>query len=274
MAPRLAVLILVWSSAVGVSALPVRVKDLVRVEGMEDVPVVGYGLVVGLDGTGDREGANFTTQSVVNMLQRFGIAVPRGRLRLRNTAAVMVTASVPPSAGRGTKVDVVVSSIGNARSLEGGTLLPTPLLGEDGEVYVYAQGPVSIGGFNIEAGMGESVEFRGGDYADPAMYEGGFDLVLIANVLHQERADRAAKLVSLGSGSLNPGGRLAVIDFAIDDERRESLVGALFAINMRSFGDTHTAPAIQGWMEAAGLSGFDREDFAGSRWLLTATKPA
>lgn len=125
-----------------------------------------------------------------------------------------------------------------------------------------------------EAGMGNRVSFRGGDYLDPAVYEGGFDLVLIANVLHQELADRAERLVSLGAGALNPGGRLAVIDFAIDDEGRRSLVGALFAINMRSFGDTHTAPAIRGWMEEAGLSGFEREDFAGSRWLLTARKTA
>jgi len=136
-------------------AVPVRVKDLVRVQGMEEFPVVGYGLVVGLDGTGDRSGAVFTAQAVANMLKHFGISVPRRRMRLRNVAAVMVTASVPPSACKGSKVDVVVSSLGNARSLEGGTLLMTPLVGRDGEVYVYAQGPVSIGGFNVEAGMGE-----------------------------------------------------------------------------------------------------------------------
>jgi len=136
-------------------AVPVRVKDLVRVQGMEEFPVVGYGLVVGLDGTGDRSGVTFTAQAVANMLKHFGISVSRGRMRLRNVAAVMVTASVPPSAREGSKVDVVVSSLGDARSLEGGTLLMTPLVGRDGEVYIYAQGPVSIGGFNVEAGIGE-----------------------------------------------------------------------------------------------------------------------
>ncbi|RKY62931.1 MAG: flagellar biosynthesis protein FlgA [Candidatus Latescibacterota bacterium] len=140
------------------AAVPVRVKDLAEVQGMVDFPVTGYGLVVGLDGTGDRNGVAFTAQSVANMLQHFGISVSKESIRLRNVAAVMVTALIPPSVRPGSRVDVSVSSIGDARSLEGGTLLMTPLVGKDGKVYAYAQGPISIGGFNIEAGMGERLK--------------------------------------------------------------------------------------------------------------------
>ena len=140
-----------WASA------QVRVKDIARIQGLQDTPLIGYGLVIGLDGTGDRRGSVFTVQSVGNMLMRFGITVPQDKVRLRNAAAVMVTGEIPPFVSKGERIDVVVSSLGDARSLERGTLLLTPLLGKDGTVYAYAQGSVSIGGFNIEAQGGERV---------------------------------------------------------------------------------------------------------------------
>lgn len=137
------------------AAASVRVKDLATVEGVREVPLVGYGLVVGLDGTGDGRNSMITVRSVRNMLLRFNIEVPQERLVVRNVAAVMVTASLPPFARAGTRIDVTVSSMGDARSLEGGTLLLTPLTDREGTVYGVAQGAVSIGGFNVETIGGE-----------------------------------------------------------------------------------------------------------------------
>ncbi|MBI4532200.1 MAG: flagellar basal body P-ring protein FlgI [Candidatus Latescibacteria bacterium] len=128
----------------------VRIKDVATVKGLDGQQVFGYSLVTGLDRSGDSERTVFTVQSMTNMLQSFGIAVPQAEIRLRNVAAVMIVAQLPPMAKQGSRLDVTVSSIGDARSLEGGTLLMTPLSSLNGEVLVHAQGPVSIGGFNIE----------------------------------------------------------------------------------------------------------------------------
>jgi len=135
----------------------VRVKELVRLEGIEYQQLVGYGLVVGLNGTGDTRRARFTTQSVVNMLQRFGINVPRERMRLRNVAAVMVTSEIPSFMRKGDRVSVTVSSLGDAKSLEGGVLLLTPLVDQQGNVLAMAQGPISVGGFSIQTTGGGGV---------------------------------------------------------------------------------------------------------------------
>lgn len=130
----------------------VRLKDVARLEGSGTQAVVGYGLVIGLNGTGDRYSAPFTDQSLANMLDRFGITVDPSQLRPRNVAAVMVTADIHPFIRPGSRFDVLVSSIGDATSLAGGTLLPTPLSDLNGDVWANAQGPVSVGGFNIQAG--------------------------------------------------------------------------------------------------------------------------
>lgn len=124
-----------------------RLKDLVSVEGVRDNLLVGYGLVVGLKGTGDRQQTLFSTQTLANMLQRMGVNVDPAVLRVNNIAAVMVTATLPPYAAPGTRIDVTVSSIGDAASIQGGTLLLTALKASTGEIYAAAQGPVSIGGF-------------------------------------------------------------------------------------------------------------------------------
>lgn len=128
-----------------------RIKDLADIEGVRDNQLVGYGLVVGLNGTGDTlNNAVFTRQSLEAMLERLGVNTRGNNLRTDNVAAVMVTANLPAFSTHGTRIDVTVSALGDASSLQGGTLLVTPLLGADGEVYAVAQGSLAIGGFEAE----------------------------------------------------------------------------------------------------------------------------
>ena len=134
-----------------------RLKDLVTIEGVRENMLIGYGLVVGLNGTGDRQQTVFSTQSLANLLQKMGVNVSPTALRVKNVAAVVTTATLPAFAQPGTRLDVVVSSIGDASNLQGGTLLLTSLKAANGEVYVVAQGPLSIGGFSAGAG-GTSVQ--------------------------------------------------------------------------------------------------------------------
>src|SRR5271166_4801904 len=135
----------------------VRIKDVASVKGVRENQLVGYGLVVGLQGTGDTlQNAPFTGQSLQSMMDRMGVNVRQANLRTRNVAAVIVTADLPPFAARGTRIDVTVSSLGDASSLMGGTLLLTTLSGVDGQVYSIAQGPVSVTGF-IAQGQAETL---------------------------------------------------------------------------------------------------------------------
>lgn len=129
-----------------------RLKDLADVEGVRGNQLLGYGVVVGLEGTGDKRGANFTPQSMANFLERLGIRVDAEKLTLANVAAVMVTADLPAFSRPGSKIDVTLSSIGDAKTLQGGVLLMTPLKGADGQVYAVAQGAVSLGGFIVANG--------------------------------------------------------------------------------------------------------------------------
>ena len=124
-----------------------RFKDVVSLQGAVGTPVVGYGLVVGLNKTGDRRQTIFSTQTLANMLERFGVSVPADEMKVENVAAVLVTAEVPPYARVGTRLDATASSVGDARSLQGGILLPTALRGPDGQVLAAAQGALSLGGF-------------------------------------------------------------------------------------------------------------------------------
>ncbi|SDD63017.1 flagellar P-ring protein precursor FlgI [Cupriavidus sp. YR651] len=130
-----------------------RLKNLATFQGVRDNPLVGYGLVVGLDNTGDQTMQTpFTTQSLTNMLSQLGVTLPAGKnMQLKNVAAVMVTTSLPAFAQPGSQLDVVVSSMGNAKSLRGGTLLMTPLKGADGQVYAIAQGNMLVGGAGASA---------------------------------------------------------------------------------------------------------------------------
>jgi flagellar P-ring protein precursor FlgI len=136
----------------------VRIKDIATIKGVRANQLVGYGLIVGLDGTGDGDDAVFTIQSLVAMLERMGVTVDSEDVKVDNVAAVMVTAELPPFARAGSRIDVLVSSIGDAENLQGGTLLFTPLKGADGQVYVVAQGPVSTGGFEAGGAAGGGVK--------------------------------------------------------------------------------------------------------------------
>jgi flagellar P-ring protein FlgI len=129
-----------------------RIKELVTIEGVRDNQLVGYGLVVGLAGTGDRRQTVFSAQSLTNMLERMGVNVPPTAIQVANTAAVMVTATFPPFAQPGGRIDVTASAIGDAKTLQGGVLLLTPLRAADGQVYAVAQGSVITGGFVAGAG--------------------------------------------------------------------------------------------------------------------------
>lgn len=127
-------------------------RDIVSIEGIRDNPVLGYGMVVGLKGTGDRQQTIFTTQTLANVLQHMGVQIPASTIKVNNVAAVFVTASLPPFSSPGTRVDVTVASVGDARSLEGGLLLLTPLYAADGKIYAAAQGALIIGGYSAGSG--------------------------------------------------------------------------------------------------------------------------
>ena len=155
----LTLVVIVCGAAVAPAATsnaPTRLKDVATLRGVPVEPLVGYGLVVGLNKTGDRRQTMFSTQSLANMLERFGVAIDPEQIKVENIAAVLVTAELNPYAQMGGRIDVTASSICDARSLQGGTLLPTPLRRTDGSIVVLAQGPLSIGGFGAR-GAGASV---------------------------------------------------------------------------------------------------------------------
>ena len=135
----------------------VLLRDVTSIEGVRDNPLVGYGLVIGLNGTGDRQQTVFTIQTLANVLQRMGLQVPTASVRVNNVAAVFVTASLPPFAEPGTRLDVTVSSVGDAKSIEGGMLLLTPLKGADGQTYATAQGSLTLGGYSASVGANSKI---------------------------------------------------------------------------------------------------------------------
>jgi len=131
-----------------------RIKDIVSIQGVRPNQLFGYGLVIGLNGSGDKSGTEFTLQGLANMLERNGIRVNAADIKVKNVAAVLVSATLPPFARIGKKIDVTVSSIGDAKSLAGGTLVLTPLKGVDNQVYALAQGPLAVGGYSFGGAAG------------------------------------------------------------------------------------------------------------------------
>jgi flagellar P-ring protein FlgI len=191
----------------------VRIKDVAHVQGVRDNQLIGYGLVVGLNKTGDRRQTIFSTQSLINMLDRLGVTVSTGDIRVENVAAVIVTATLSPFSRAGNRIDATVSSIGDARSLQGGTLLQTPLKAANGEVYAVAQGAVTIGGFSAgNAANGVQVNHpTAGRIANGAIVErevnsavlvgDHLDLVLSENDFTTSSRVQAAINEKLGPGS-------------------------------------------------------------------------
>ena len=135
----------------------VRIKDITTIHNEDEIDLIGYGLVIGLDGTGDGKGAQFTMQSLSNMMERMGLTIDTKKLKVKNVAAVLVTGRLSSNNTEGSRIDVTVSSIGDASSLQGGILLITPLSSAGGTVYAMAQGPISIGGFNVQVDEGNKI---------------------------------------------------------------------------------------------------------------------
>ena len=204
-----------------------KIRDLASVGGVRSNQLIGYGLVVGLDGSGDQTTqAPFTTQSLENMLQQFGITVPpNARPQLKNAAAVTITAELPPFAKPGQTIDVTVASIGNAKSIRGGELLMSPLRGADGNVYAIAQGAVVVGGVSAQGRSGSSVQINSAaagripngasvERSVPSSFAGAGELMLNLNTPDFTTAARIAQAINtaFGTGTASPvdGGSVSV----------------------------------------------------------------
>jgi flagellar P-ring protein precursor FlgI len=227
----LAALILTCST----TAQAVRLKDIATFEGVRPNQIIGYGLIVGLNGTGDKSGTTFTNQSLVNMLKRMGVTVPANQVRVKNVAAVMVTADLPPFVKPGSKIDVLVSSLGDSSSLQGGTLLTTPLKGVDGNVYAMAQGPLSVGGFAISGAagggaqknhptVGRIVQGATVEREVPIRWQGKTDMTIKLNMPDFTTASRAAEMIrqKLPDSNSRPIDA-STIQFTVPQNYRENL---------------------------------------------------
>jgi flagellar P-ring protein precursor FlgI len=188
-----------------------RIKDISSIKGIRQNQLLGYGLVIGLNGTGDKGGTKFTIQGLVNMLEHMGVHVDPDEVKVKNVAAVVVSAKLPPFARIGKKIDVILSSIGDAKSLVGGTLLLTPLKGVDNKVYALAQGPVSIGGFSAGGAAGGGVtknhptvgRISGGASIEkeiPLSIMSKNEMTIILNNPDFNTADRAVNAINLRFG--------------------------------------------------------------------------
>ena len=213
-----------------------RIKDIADVEGVRDNMLVGYGLVVGLNGTGDTiNNSPFTEQSLIGMLERLGVNVRGTQMKTKNVAAVMVTATLPPFAAAGTRVDVTVSTMGDAKSVQGGTLLVTPLLGADGEVYSVAQGAVAVTGFaaqgaaaNVTRGVTTSGRISSGGIVEREIGFGLADLPVLRLSLKNPDFTTASRMAQAINGALGPNSARAIdpksVVVQMNDQRRGDMV--------------------------------------------------
>ncbi len=202
---------------VDMTASAARLKDIASLQGAQPIQLIGYGLVVGLNKTGDSQQTIFSVQTLANMLRRFGVIVPADQVKVENVAAVLVTAELPPFVRQGGRLDVTVSSIGDANSLQGGTLMAAPMRGPDGKVYVMAEGPLSIGGFG-GGGGGNSVQVNHltvGRVPDGGIVQTGQSVALgdrsnILLSLHEPDYMTAQRMAAAIDGSLGQGSARAL----------------------------------------------------------------
>ena len=181
-----------------------RIKDIADIKGVRQNQLVGYGLVIGLDGTGDSDAALFTIQSLTSLLEKMGVTVqPKDIDDVENVAAVMVTANLPAFASQGSRIDALVSSIGDAENLQGGTLLYTPLKGADGKVYAIAQGPVSTGGFSVSGNSGDQVQKN---FPTVGRVVGG---ALVENEIHSDFNQKDSLTLALHDPDFTTASRVA-----------------------------------------------------------------
>ncbi|MBM7126323.1 flagellar basal body P-ring protein FlgI [Dyella flava] len=227
-----------------------KIRDLVQVAGVRSNQLVGYGLVVGLDGTGDQTTqAPFTTQSLENMLKEFGVSIPSTGIQpqLKDVAAVTVTANLPPFAKPGQTIDITVASIGNAKSIRGGELLMTPLRGADGNVYAVAQGSVVVGGVSASGRSGSSVQINisasgripngaSVERTVPSSFNTNSDLVLNLNTADYVTAGRIADAINhlYGAGTARAldGGSVAVRG-PVDPSEKVAWLGAIESMDVQ-----------------------------------------
>ncbi len=200
--------IIIWVLITGMTLIPealaARIKDIVDIKGVRQNQLVGYGLVVGLEGTGDSDDALFTIQSLASLLEKMGVTVqPEDIEDVENVAAVMVTPNLPPFASLGSRVDVLVSSIGDAENLQGGTLLFTPLRAANGDVYAVAQGPVSTGGFAVSGNSGDQVQKN---FPTVGRVVGG---ALVEKELHSNFNEKEALTLALKEPDFTTASRVA-----------------------------------------------------------------
>ena len=236
------------TALVAVPAQAERLKDLANVAGVRQNQLSGYGIVVGLDGTGDQTSQTpFTVQSIQAMLQQKGVNLPRGtQLQLKNVAAVMVTASLPAFAQPGQTIDITVSSIGNAKSLRGGTLLMTPLHGADGQVYAMGQGNLVVGGVGAQAG-GAQVQVNhlavgkisGGATVERAVASNLGENNHIRRVLKETDFSTAARVVEAVNDQFGAGvataldGRVIRVRTPSSSDQRVAFLGMLEQIDIK-----------------------------------------
>lgn len=217
------VIVLLATSAGTALAYGPRIKDVAKLQGVRGNQLVGYGLVVGLAGTGDSTKSTFTIQSVVNMLKTFGVTVSATQLQPKNVAAVMVTAQLPPFVKPGDTIDITVSSMGDAKSLQGGTLLQAPLKAATGAVYAVGQGPLSIGGFSAGGGGASQTKnfptvgtIPSGAIVErdvPTQFENSGNIVLVLNKPDFTTANRISEAIDRRFGPISQardGGSVAV----------------------------------------------------------------
>ncbi len=229
------------SMMVAPSAQAARIKELVKIKGVRSNPLLGYGLVVGLPGSGDSRRTLFTNQSLGSLLRRMGVNIPPGDIDVDNTAAVMVTAELPPFANPGEQVDVIVSAIGDARSLESGTLLLTPLKGANGKVYGVAQGPLTVGGFQANVGRIAQVRrnspttgrITGGatiERSVPSRFVVENKIILHLNEADFTTAGRIAKAINTLSADIAKADNPSAVTITIPEPERASAVNFLAKI--------------------------------------------